>query len=156
MAVCRAPSDTPKAQRWLQQGKERGAQLLFRCFRTVAQSGQVLDFLHRSGNVHDSKGSVEFDVQQHFIILFVNWRISLSRVPLLSVIVLVLALDLCTLQPKALCSLRTRRSIEAAGCVSLLQGRRGRGRVRGRGRLKRGNQKAHLIYNAHQSLQQGS
>jgi len=29
----------------------------------VAQTGQVLDVLHRSGNVHDSKGSVEFVTQ---------------------------------------------------------------------------------------------
>jgi hypothetical protein len=29
-------------------------------FCTVAQTGQVLDVLHRGGNVHDSKGAVKF------------------------------------------------------------------------------------------------
>jgi len=41
--------------------KERkGARSYYPLFCTVAQTGQVLDVLHRSGNVHDSKGSVEF------------------------------------------------------------------------------------------------
>ena len=38
----------------------KGARSYYPLFCTVAQTGQVLDVLHRSGNVHDSKGSVEF------------------------------------------------------------------------------------------------
>jgi len=40
--------------------EKKGARSYYPLFCTVAQTGQVLDVLHRSGNVHDSKGSVEF------------------------------------------------------------------------------------------------
>jgi hypothetical protein len=43
--------------------QKRGARSYYPLFSTVAQTGQVLDVLHRSGNVHDSKGSVEFVTQ---------------------------------------------------------------------------------------------
>lgn len=38
----------------------KGARSYYPLFCTVAQSGQVLDALHRSGNVHDSRGAIEF------------------------------------------------------------------------------------------------
>ena len=40
--------------------KKKGARSYYPLFATVAQTGQVLDFLHRPGNVHDSKGALEF------------------------------------------------------------------------------------------------
>ena len=40
--------------------KKKGARSYYPLFCTVAQTGQVLDFLHRSGNVHDSRGAREF------------------------------------------------------------------------------------------------
>ena len=40
--------------------KRKGARSYYPLFCTVAQTGQVLDFLHRSGNVHDSHGAREF------------------------------------------------------------------------------------------------
>lgn len=40
--------------------KKKGARSYYPLFCTVAQTGQVLNFLHRSGNVHDSKGAREF------------------------------------------------------------------------------------------------
>jgi hypothetical protein len=40
--------------------KKKGARSYYPLFCTVAQTGQVLDFLHRPGNVHDSKGAKEF------------------------------------------------------------------------------------------------
>ena len=40
--------------------EKKGARSYYPLFCTVAQTGQVLDVLHRSGNVHDSNGSVEF------------------------------------------------------------------------------------------------
>lgn len=40
--------------------KQKGARSYYPLFCTVAQSGQALDFLHRSGNVHDSNGAIEF------------------------------------------------------------------------------------------------
>jgi Transposase DDE domain group 1 len=40
--------------------EKKGARSYYPLFCTIAQSGQVLDVLHRSGNVHDSKGAVEF------------------------------------------------------------------------------------------------
>jgi hypothetical protein len=40
--------------------KKKGARSYYPLFCTVSQTGQVLDFLHRSGNVHDSRGSREF------------------------------------------------------------------------------------------------
>ena len=43
--------------------EKKGARSYYPLFCVVAQTGQVLDVLHRSGNVHDSRGSVEF-VQQ--------------------------------------------------------------------------------------------
>lgn len=40
--------------------KKKGARSYYPLFCTVAQTGQVLDFHHRPGNVHDSKGAREF------------------------------------------------------------------------------------------------
>lgn len=40
--------------------KRKGARSYYPLFCTVAQTAQVLDFLHRSGNVHDSHGAREF------------------------------------------------------------------------------------------------
>lgn len=40
--------------------KKKGQRSYYPLFCTVAQSAQVLDVLHRSGNVHDSNGSVAF------------------------------------------------------------------------------------------------
>ena len=40
--------------------KKKGARSYYPLFCTVAQTGQVFDFLHRSGNVHDSKGARAF------------------------------------------------------------------------------------------------
>lgn len=43
--------------------KKKGARSYYPLFCTVAQTGQVLNFLHRSGNVHDSNGAREFILQ---------------------------------------------------------------------------------------------
>jgi len=43
--------------------KKKGARSYYPLFCTVAQTGQVLDLLHRPGNVHDSKGAREFILQ---------------------------------------------------------------------------------------------
>jgi hypothetical protein len=40
--------------------KKKGARSYYPLFCTIAQSGQVLDFLHRPGNVHDSNGAKAF------------------------------------------------------------------------------------------------
>ena len=40
--------------------KKKGARSYYPLFCTLAQTGQVLSFLHRSGNVHDSNGAREF------------------------------------------------------------------------------------------------
>ena len=40
--------------------KKKGMRSYYPLFCTVAQSGQILDVHHRSGNVHDSNGAVEF------------------------------------------------------------------------------------------------
>lgn len=40
--------------------KRKGARSYYPLFCTIAQTGQVLDFLHRAGNVHDSHGAREF------------------------------------------------------------------------------------------------
>lgn len=40
--------------------KKKGARSYYPLFCTLAQTGQVLDFLHRAGNVHDSHGAREF------------------------------------------------------------------------------------------------
>lgn len=40
--------------------KKKGARSYYPLFCTVAQTGQVFDFLHRSGNVHDSNGARTF------------------------------------------------------------------------------------------------
>jgi len=40
--------------------KKKGARSYYPLFCTLAQTGQVFDFLHRSGNVHDSKGAKAF------------------------------------------------------------------------------------------------
>jgi hypothetical protein len=43
--------------------KKKGARSYYPLFCTVAQTGQVLNFLHRSGNVHDSNGAADFILQ---------------------------------------------------------------------------------------------
>jgi len=43
--------------------KKKGARSYYPLFCTIAQTGQVLDFLHRSGNVHDSNGARHFIVE---------------------------------------------------------------------------------------------
>jgi hypothetical protein len=40
--------------------KKKGARSYYPLFCTVAQTGQVFDFVHRSGNVHDSRGARKF------------------------------------------------------------------------------------------------
>jgi hypothetical protein len=40
--------------------KKKGQRSYYPLFCTVAQLGQVFDFLHRPGNVHDSRGSLDF------------------------------------------------------------------------------------------------
>lgn len=40
--------------------KKKGARSYYPLFCTIAQTGQVLDFLHRPGNVHDSHGAENF------------------------------------------------------------------------------------------------
>jgi hypothetical protein len=40
--------------------QKKGARSYYPLFCTVAQTGQVFDFLHRSGTVHDSNGAREF------------------------------------------------------------------------------------------------
>ena len=40
--------------------KKKGARSYYPLFCTLAQTGQVIDFLHRSGNVHDSNGAKTF------------------------------------------------------------------------------------------------
>jgi hypothetical protein len=40
--------------------KRKGSRSYYPLFATVAQTGQVLDFLHRPGNVHDSRGARAF------------------------------------------------------------------------------------------------
>jgi Transposase DDE domain group 1 len=40
--------------------KRRGARSYFPLFCTIAQTGQILDVLHRPGNAHDSRGAGEF------------------------------------------------------------------------------------------------
>jgi len=40
--------------------KKKGARSYYPLFCTLAQTGQVLSFLHRSGNVHDSNSATEF------------------------------------------------------------------------------------------------
>ena len=40
--------------------KKRGARGYYPLFATVAQTGQVLDLLHRPGNIHDTEGAAEF------------------------------------------------------------------------------------------------
>src|SRR5205814_8262486 len=39
---------------------KKGARSYYPLYCTIAQTGQVFDVLHRSGNVHDSKDAVEF------------------------------------------------------------------------------------------------
>jgi len=43
--------------------KKKGARSYYPLFCTVAQTGQVLNFLHRPGNVHDSNGAHAFILQ---------------------------------------------------------------------------------------------
>ena len=40
--------------------KKKGQRSYYPLFATIAQTGQVLDFLHRPGNVHDSNGAGQF------------------------------------------------------------------------------------------------
>lgn len=40
--------------------KKKGQRSYYPLFATIAQTGQVLDFLHRSGDVHDSNGARDF------------------------------------------------------------------------------------------------
>ena len=40
--------------------KKKGQRSYYPLFCTVAQLGQVFDFLHRPGNVHDSRGALDF------------------------------------------------------------------------------------------------
>lgn len=40
--------------------KKKGARSYYPCFCTIAQTGQILDIMPRSGNVHDSNGAVWF------------------------------------------------------------------------------------------------
>lgn len=40
--------------------RKKGQRSYYPLLCTVAQTGQVLDFLHRPGNVHDSRGAAEF------------------------------------------------------------------------------------------------
>lgn len=40
--------------------KKRGQRSYYPLFATIAQTAQILNFLHRSGNVHDSNGSIDF------------------------------------------------------------------------------------------------
>lgn len=40
--------------------KRKGERSYYPLFCTIAQTAQVFDFLHRSGNVHDSQGAAEF------------------------------------------------------------------------------------------------
>jgi hypothetical protein len=40
--------------------KKKGGRSYYPLFCTIAQTGQVLDFLHRAGNVHDSHGAEAF------------------------------------------------------------------------------------------------
>jgi len=43
--------------------KKKGARSYYPLFCTIAQTGQVVDLLHRPGNVHDSRGAREFILQ---------------------------------------------------------------------------------------------
>ena len=43
---------------------KKGQRSYYPLMATVAQTGQVLDILHRPGNVHDSKHSIEFSMSQ--------------------------------------------------------------------------------------------
>lgn len=43
--------------------RKKGARSYYPLFCTIAQTGQVFDFLHRSGNVHDSNGAQLFIAQ---------------------------------------------------------------------------------------------
>lgn len=40
--------------------QKKGARSYYPLFCTIAQTGQVFDVFHRSGNVHDSRGALEF------------------------------------------------------------------------------------------------
>ena len=40
--------------------KKKGQRSYYPLFATIAQTTQILNFLHRPGNVHDSNGSIEF------------------------------------------------------------------------------------------------
>jgi len=59
-AACNPPCATPKATAVGFNKKKKGARSYYPLFCTIAQTGQVFDFLHRSGNVHDSRGARDF------------------------------------------------------------------------------------------------
>lgn len=40
--------------------KKKGQRSYYPLFGTIAQTAQILDFLHRPGNVHDSNGAIDF------------------------------------------------------------------------------------------------
>ena len=60
MARYWAPLALPRARRLGLTARRRGQRSYYPLFCTVAQTGQVLDVLHRSGNVHDSQGAKQF------------------------------------------------------------------------------------------------
>lgn len=43
--------------------KKKGLRSYYPLFCTIAQTAQVFDFLHRTGNVHDSNGAIDFAAQ---------------------------------------------------------------------------------------------
>ena len=59
MARSWAPRALPRARRWGLTARRRASAVITPSC-TVAQTGQVLDVLHRSGNVHDSQGAQRF------------------------------------------------------------------------------------------------
>jgi hypothetical protein len=56
--------------------EKKGARSYYPLFCTVAQTGQVLDVLHPAGNVHDSKGAVEYVTT---CVKFIRERLPLAR-----------------------------------------------------------------------------
>src|ERR1700758_5530569 len=60
MAVCRAPNVTLRVRRWATIKKTRELAVTIRCFAPSPKAARYSGVLHRSGNVHDSKGALEF------------------------------------------------------------------------------------------------
>src|SRR3990172_9990444 len=58
-APCHPPAGTPRAAPSVTTRNVRAPAATTPLFCTIAQTAQVLDFLHRSGNVHDSHGAQE-------------------------------------------------------------------------------------------------